>query len=81
MHPALVRPLGALAVAALPVGWGVTQYLYLLGTHASIHRAASPPATMHALGIVSAAAVVLVLPSLAWLLWPTNRGRLASGEM
>jgi cytochrome d ubiquinol oxidase subunit II len=81
VHPALVRPVGVLAVAALPMGWGVAQYPYLLGTHTSLHQAASPPATMHALGIVSAAAVVLVVPSLVWLFWLTDRGRLASGQM
>src|SRR6185312_6256731 len=30
-HPGAVRPLGALAVAAVLAGWGVAQYPYLLG--------------------------------------------------
>jgi cytochrome d ubiquinol oxidase subunit II len=76
IHPALVRPLGALAVAALPIGWGVAQYPYLLGTHLSLHDAAAPHATMDAIGVVAVAALVLVLPSLAWLFWLTHRGRL-----
>lgn len=75
-RPAVVRPLGALAVAAVLAGWGVAQYPYLLGTHLSLHAAAAPGATMNALGIVAVAAVLLVVPSLGWLLLLTNRGRL-----
>jgi cytochrome d ubiquinol oxidase subunit II len=75
-RPSLVRPLGALAVAAILVGWGVAQYPYLLGTHLSIHAAAAPAATMAALGVVAVLAAVLVVPSLAWLLLLTQRGLL-----
>jgi cytochrome d ubiquinol oxidase subunit II len=81
VHPAVVRVLGALAVAALPVGWGVAQYPYLLGTRVSLHDAAAPAATMNALGVVSVAAVALVAPSLAWLFWLTQRGRLTDSEI
>ncbi len=75
-RPALVRPLGALAVAAVLAGWGVAQYPYLLGTHLSIHAAAAPAATMAALGVVAVLAAVLVVPSLTWLLLLTQRGLL-----
>jgi cytochrome d ubiquinol oxidase subunit II len=75
-RPALVRPLGALAVAAVLTGWGVAQYPYLLGTHLRIHEAAAPTATMNALAIIALAAAVLVVPSLAWLLLLTHRGQL-----
>ena len=75
-RPALVRPLGALAVAAVLGGWGVAQYPYLLGTHLTIAAAAAPAATMRALAVVTALAVLLVVPSLAWLLMLTHRGRL-----
>jgi cytochrome d ubiquinol oxidase subunit II len=77
IHPGLVGPLGALAVAAILAGWGVAQYPYLLGTHESIDAASAPSQTMDALGIIALAAVVLVVPSLGWLLLLTNRGRLS----
>jgi cytochrome d ubiquinol oxidase subunit II len=76
-RPQLVRPLGALAVAAVLGGWGVAQYPYLLGTHLTIHASAAPAATMDALAVIAGLAVVLVVPSLTWLLVLTNRGDLA----
>ena len=79
-RPAAVRPLGALAVAAVLAGWGVAQYPYLLGTHLNLHSGAAPAATMTALGGVTLLAVVLVVPSLAWLLWLTHHGTLAEIE-
>jgi cytochrome bd ubiquinol oxidase subunit II len=80
LQPALVRPLGALAVAAVLAGWGTAQYPYLLGTHLDLHSASAPAATMTALLAVAVAALVLVVPSLAWLLLLTHRGRLAADE-
>lgn len=59
--PAWARPLGALAVAAVLAGWGTAQYPYLLGTHLDLNVAAA--STMVALGVVTLAAVVLVVPS------------------
>jgi cytochrome d ubiquinol oxidase subunit II len=79
-RPALVRPLGALAVAAVLAGWGIAQYPYLLGTHLTLHTGAAPAATLTALGGVTVLAVVLVVPSLTWLLWLTHRGILADIE-
>jgi cytochrome d ubiquinol oxidase subunit II len=79
-HPAAVRPLGALAVAAVLAGWGLAQYPYLLGDHLDLHAAAAPHATMVALGAVTVLAVVLVAPSFAWLLWLTHRGTLAESD-
>ncbi len=79
-RPTVVRPLGALAVAAVLAGWGVAQYPYLLGTHTDLHTAAAPAATMDALGVVTVLAVLLVVPSLAWLLWLTHRGTLADTD-
>ena len=85
-RPALGRALGVLAVAAILAGWGVAQYPYLLGAHLSI-AAAAPNATMNALGILSVAAVVLVVPSpmmaaLAHASWTTQRkpGLAVSGD-
>ncbi len=78
--PAAVRPLGALAVAAVLAGWGIAQYPYLLGTHLDLHTSSAPHATMAALGVITVLAVLLVVPSLAWLLWLTHRGVLTGGE-
>jgi cytochrome bd ubiquinol oxidase subunit II len=80
VSPALIRPLGALAVAAVLAGWGVAQYPYLLGTHLNLHAAAAPESTMAALLVVAALALVFVVPSLAWLLILTHRGRLVPDE-
>jgi cytochrome d ubiquinol oxidase subunit II len=79
-RPSLVRPLGALAVAGVLAGWGAAQYPYLLGTHLHLRAAAAPTATMTALAVVTVLAVVLVVPSLVWLLVLTHRGRLVGGD-
>jgi cytochrome d ubiquinol oxidase subunit II len=79
ISPAAVRPLGALAVAAVLAGWGTAQYPYLLGTHLELDAAAAPHATMVALVVVAALALVTVVPSLVWLLVLTHRGRLVAG--
>jgi cytochrome bd ubiquinol oxidase subunit II len=78
--PSLVRPVGALAVAAVLAGWGAAQYPYLLGTHLDLHDAAAPTATLAALLVVAVLAALLVVPSLVWLLLLTHRGHLASGD-
>jgi cytochrome d ubiquinol oxidase subunit II len=80
LRPALVRPLGAVAVAAVLAGWGSAQYPYLLGTHLDIHEAAAPAATMDALAVVAVLALLLVVPSLVWLLVLTHRGDLVPGD-
>jgi cytochrome d ubiquinol oxidase subunit II len=80
IRPALARPLAALAVAAVLAGWGTAQYPYLLGTHLDLHDAAAPAATMTGLLVVAVAALVLVVPSLAWLLLLTHRGRLVAPD-
>ena len=80
IRPALVRPLGVVAVGSVLAGWCVAQYPYLLGTHLSIHDGAAPSATMTALGVVTLLAVLLVGPSLAWLLVLTHRGALAGDD-
>lgn len=80
LPPATVRPLGAAAVAAVLAGWGVAQYPYLLGTHLDLHDAAAPTATMAALVVVAVLALVLVVPSLVWLLVLTHRGHLVPGD-
>ncbi len=80
LPPATVRPLGALAVAAVLGGWGTAQYPYLLGTHLDLHDAAAPEATLTALAVVTVLALVLVVPSLVWLLLLTHRGQLVASD-
>jgi cytochrome d ubiquinol oxidase subunit II len=80
VSPALIRPLGALAVAAVLAGWGAAQYPYLLGTHLDLNDAAAPESTMVALLVVAVLAMLLVVPSLAWLLILTHLGRLVPEE-
>jgi cytochrome d ubiquinol oxidase subunit II len=80
VSPALIRPLGALAVAAVLAGWGAAQYPYLLGTHLDLNAAAAPEPTMVALLVVAILALLLVVPSLAWLLILTHLGRLVPDE-
>jgi cytochrome d ubiquinol oxidase subunit II len=76
----LVRPLAVLAVGAVLSGWGVGQYPYLLGTHLTIYDAAAPSTTMASLLAVAGLAVVLVVPSLLWLLTLAARGQLTEQE-
>jgi cytochrome bd ubiquinol oxidase subunit II len=74
--PRLIQVLAVSAVGAVIVGWGVAQYPFLLGTHLSIARAAAPTSTLVALTVVAAAAVLLVVPSMALLFVLQQRGRL-----
>jgi cytochrome d ubiquinol oxidase subunit II len=74
-----LRPLAAGAVVAVIWGWGVAQFPYLLPTSLRIDQAAAPDPTMTTLFVVFAAAVVLVLPSLALLYTLTQRD-LLEGE-
>jgi cytochrome d ubiquinol oxidase subunit II len=76
--PRLLQALAVLAVAAVIAGWGAAQYPYLLGTHLSIDEAAAPTATLWALTIVAAVALVVVVPSMALLFVLGQRGRLES---
>ncbi|MFF0050761.1 cytochrome d ubiquinol oxidase subunit II [Streptomyces sp. NPDC005498] len=71
-----LRETAAAAVALILGGWGVSQYPYLLGTHASIHQVASPDSTLRVLVGVACAAGVLILPSLALLFRLVGRGGL-----
>jgi cytochrome d ubiquinol oxidase subunit II len=76
LAPRLLQVLAVGASATIVAGWGVAQYPYLLGTHLSIGAAAAPRATLIALTVVAAAALVLVAPSLALLFALQQRGRL-----
>jgi cytochrome d ubiquinol oxidase subunit II len=72
----LLQGLAVAAVASVVVGWGVAQYPYLLGTHLTIQVAAAPTSTLWSLTLVAAAALILVVPSLALLFSLEQRGRL-----
>jgi cytochrome bd ubiquinol oxidase subunit II len=63
----LVRPLAAGAVAGVVWGWGVAQFPYLLPSGLRIDQGAAPDPALNVLFGIFAAAVVLVLPSLALL--------------
>jgi cytochrome d ubiquinol oxidase subunit II len=77
---ALVRPLAALAVAAVIWGWAVAQYPYLLPPSMTISAAASPGATQASLLIVVGIIAVLVAPSFALLFRLAGSGRLGEAE-
>jgi cytochrome d ubiquinol oxidase subunit II len=76
LAPRLLQLLAVTAAATIVAGWGVAQYPYLLGTHLSIGAGAAPGATLVALTVVAAAALVLVAPSIALLFVLQQRGRL-----
>jgi cytochrome d ubiquinol oxidase subunit II len=66
-RPGPARFSAVVAVASVIIGWGVAQYPWLLVDEVTIAQAAGVPATLRALLVVLALAVVLVLPSLAYL--------------
>ena len=77
--PRVLRVMAAVAVGSLIAGWGVAQYPYLLGNHATIVASAAPPATLGTLAGIFFVAAALVLPSLGLLYVLHQRGRLESG--
>jgi cytochrome d ubiquinol oxidase subunit II len=72
-----VRLLAMAAVVAVVWAWGVAQHPYLLPTDLTISAGAAPSATLTALLIVAAAAVVLVAPSIALLFVLAQRSLIA----
>lgn len=65
---ALARFTAVAAVGAVVCGWGVGQYPWLLVDEVTIAQGAGAPATLRALLVAVALAVVLVLPALVYLL-------------
>jgi cytochrome d ubiquinol oxidase subunit II len=61
------RPFAVAAVVAVVWGWGVAQHPYLLPTSLKIDAAAAPHATLVALVVVLAAAVLIIGPALGLL--------------
>jgi cytochrome d ubiquinol oxidase subunit II len=74
-----LRPLAALGAAAVVWGWGVAQYPTLLpGTGLTLANGSAPHATLVALVVVFAAAIVLVGPGFVLLFWLHGRQLLES---
>ncbi|NJP48122.1 cytochrome d ubiquinol oxidase subunit II [Actinacidiphila epipremni] len=74
----LLREIAALAVALVVVGWGVSQYPFLLGTHLSLTEAASPGSTLNVVVAVACVAVVLIVPSIVLLFALAGRGSIGA---
>lgn len=70
----LLRVFGALAVAAVIAAWGVAQYPWLLPGSLSLVDASAPPASQLAEIVVMLMALLLVLPSFAYLYWLQQHG-------
>jgi cytochrome bd ubiquinol oxidase subunit II len=68
-----VRISAAVAVGAAIAGWGVAQYPWISADQLTIQAAAGASTTLGALMVVVAFAAVSVLPSLAYLLWFTQK--------
>jgi cytochrome bd ubiquinol oxidase subunit II len=75
-HSLGARLLAALAVAAVIWAWGVAQWPYLLPTSLTVSQGAGDEATLKWVLIVFAIAVVLVIPSIAFLFVLDQRSRL-----
>jgi cytochrome d ubiquinol oxidase subunit II len=75
-----VRPLAALAVAAVAWGWAIAQYPDVLPPRLTIAAAAAPAATEVTELIVVGIIVVLVVPSFAVLFRLAQSGRLGEAE-
>lgn len=71
-RPGPARVSAVLAVAAVVSGWGIGQYPWLLVDEVTIADAAGADATLVGLLVVVGIACVVVLPSLAYLLWLTQ---------
>lgn len=72
-HFLLARAAAVGAVAAVVIGWGTAQHPWLLTDTLTLDEAAGARATLWALVITFGAAAALVLPSLGYLFWLTQR--------
>ncbi len=70
------RPLAVGAVASVVAGWGVGQSPALLPGSLTLTSGAAPTATLEAVVAIACAALVVVGPAIAWLLWLVERDRL-----
>jgi cytochrome d ubiquinol oxidase subunit II len=76
----LVRPLAALAVAAVIWGWAISQYPHLLPPRLTIAQAAAPGGTLATELVVVGIIAVLVAPSFALLFRLAQSGKLAEAH-
>jgi cytochrome d ubiquinol oxidase subunit II len=76
----LVRPLAALAVAAVIWGWAISQYPAILPGRLTIAAAAAPRATLVTLLVVAGIVVLLVAPAFALLFRLATGNRLGEAE-
>ena len=65
----------AVAVGSSITGWGVAQYPWIFADQLTLQAAAGATTTLRALLVVVALAAVSVLPSLAYLLWFTQKSK------
>jgi len=72
-HIIFVRFTAAAAVAAVLIGWGVSQYPYFFFDSVTIDQVAGSDATLTGLLIVFAIAAVTAIPSLLWLYYLATR--------
>ena len=72
------RAFAVAAVATVVLGWGVAQYPLLLPPDLTIAAAAAPEGTLQALVVITIVAVVVIGPSIAWLLRLHQQSRLES---
>jgi cytochrome d ubiquinol oxidase subunit II len=72
------RAFAVAAVATVVLGWGVAQYPLLLPPDLTIAAAAAPAGTLQALMVITIVAVVVIGPSIAWLLRLHQQSRLES---
>ncbi len=63
----LARPAAAIAVTSVVWGWGVGQYPFLLERSLTVDQGAAPPSALRPLLVTLVIAIVLVVPSLAYL--------------
>lgn len=70
----LARILIIAVTALIFASWGISQFPYLIPVDVTINNAASPPATLLALLIVTCVGMLLLLPSL-WFLFHVFRGK------
>jgi cytochrome bd ubiquinol oxidase subunit II len=75
-----VRPLAALAVAAVVWGWAVAQYPDVLPPGRTIASTAAPTGTMASLLVIVGVIVILIVPSFVLLFRLATSGQLAEGE-
>lgn len=76
----LLRVTAALAVTSVVAGWGWAQYPWLVPGTLTLTEGSASPSALRALLAVAGLAVVLVVPSFAYLYWLQQHERLVESE-